>query len=175
MPRPARTRFRSPPRSTAWDPGPKQTVITRSTPGSEILTSGAQALVSGLTFVRIHGYVNLWLTASDIIGGGFSGALGMCIVTENAFGIGITAVPTPLTDVGWDGWMWHSFFNIATNTATLTDGVNASNSSWSKEIDTKSMRKIKETDVLIAVLEVFEVANATLKGYFETRVLSKLP
>ena len=162
-------------RQVGWSGGPGQVVINRATSGQELLSVGAQSNTDGLTLVRMRGYARFWISAAAAAQDGFTGALGFCIVSENAFDIGVTAIPHPVTDDAWDGWMWHSFFTCHSVTATIADGVNASTVVWEKEIDSKAMRKFKETDVLCAVLEVVEVGTSTFNGFVDTRVLAKLP
>ena len=100
-------------------------------------------------------------------------ALGLCVVTENAFGVGITAVPTPLTDIGWDGWLWHWAGSVYGPSTTVTNAEGSANVRI--PIDSKAMRKFKETDVMLAVLEVSaEVGAAVLTAKMVTRVLVKV-
>jgi hypothetical protein len=37
------------------------------------------------------------------------GAIGLAVVTDQAVGIGVTAVPTPITDLSSDSWFLHRF------------------------------------------------------------------
>ena len=99
-------------------------------------------------------------------------AAGICIVTSQAATVGVTAVPGPLANIDWDGWMWH-WMGIA----GVVPGVGgAPNLVVSVPIDTKAMRKWKETDVMVAMVEVEETGVAgSFVSNFDTRVLVKLP
>jgi len=137
---------------------------------------GQQALEDGLTLVRIRGQFTVCITATTTIGDGFQRfGLGICIVSENAFGVGATAIPAPLTDVGWDGWMWHYLGGQLRGFSTTELGV-APMEAVRVEIDTKAMRKIKESDIVVGVIELgSEVGASTLEFAAETRMLFKLP
>ena len=135
-------------------------------------STGAQATTDGLTILRTRGYVDFAINSNNAIGDGYRGAVGLCIVSENAFNAGIGSVPTPITDLAWDGWFWYQFFNLMTNNATAGDlGENAVASYVRFVIDAKAMRKIKDTDVIIAVLEVTEVGTSTFRSFLNSRIL----
>ena len=119
----------------------------------------------------------MWLESVGTVGDGFAQiAHGICIVSENAFGVGVTAVPSPLTDIGWDGWIWHQLtpglFGLS-----VTESENVGALSMIRyDIDSKAMRKQKSTDFLIGVSEFAgEIGAATLQFITETRILDKLP
>ena len=65
------------------------------------------AVVDNLTVVRTRGSLVLQLNTASAINEGFQWALGICNVTQNAAGIGVTAVPDPFIDMAWDGWFVH--------------------------------------------------------------------
>ena len=163
-------------RKTAWSAGPSETTAELTAAGAFIWTLGSQALVDGLTQVRVRGEYNVFLPVVTTIGDGYlSMAVGLCIVSENAFGVGITAVPTPFTDMGWDGWLFHRLHSQIIGLSTTELGV-APTEAFRIELDSKAMRKIRATDVLIGVGELgTEVGAATLAFSAQTRVLDKLP
>ena len=161
-------------RKTSWGSGPSG-VISRTATGSNLFAVGAQATVAGLTLVRTRGNLLVFLSSIATALDGFSGAIGMAIVSENAFGVGVTAIPTPVTDLAWDGWLYHRFFSVKGVTATEADGANAVSAVERIQIDSKAMRKFKETDLLVAVIEGTEVGGVTFNATLETRTLVKLP
>ena len=83
------------------------------------------------------------LLTAAAAGDGFFGAVGIGIVTNQAFVAGVTSMPEPFDEVNWDGWMWHFFFDIRSVTATIGDGVNAASVSQLLTIDSKAMRKLE--------------------------------
>ena len=160
-------------RQTSWDEGPGGTGITQlSSVGSVFLGSVAQALVDGLTIVRLRGSFAAYLETAAAVGQGYQGAIGLGVVSENAFGVGITAVPTPITDSTWDGWLYHRFFGVHRSLAATGAGEGSSQIRF--EVDSKAMRKIPESDALIAVVEMVEIGTATIDMFFDSRILVKL-
>jgi len=163
-------------RRTAWEIGPRTTAVqSLVAAGASVAVTGAQALTDGLTIVRIRGELVLNLSAATSAGDGFvDAAAGLCIINENASGIGITAIPTPLTDLAWDGWMWHQAFGEITSQETTP--LNRDFYSLRIPVDTKAMRKFDESDVLVMVVELgTEVGGAQIDFTCLTRLLVKLP
>jgi len=111
-------------RTTDWEPGPTSIDQTVSASASLLWTTGTTP-GHAVTIVRIRGMLDIYLTVASAAGDGFSGATGICVVAEDAFAVGVTAVPKPLDDLDSDMWMWHHFFDVHALTVTLTDGVNA--------------------------------------------------
>ena len=162
-------------RLTSWIIGPFGTQSVGSNTKSLVSTS-LLGIEDGRTIVRIRGEVNVALTAAGAAVDGYDRVgLGMAVVTEQAISVGITAVPGPLTDINWDGWMWHWTGGFLSNTA-FTLPSNEGPGSARIVIDSKAMRKFGEEMALVAVLETLgEVSAATLRTTWNTRVLEKLP
>ena len=163
-------------RKTSWEVGPgSSTPVVLTGSGSTILGSGIAPTIPGLTLVRTRGLLGLTLNTAAAAGDGYTGALGIGVVTASAFAIGVTAVPTPLTDAGWDGWLYHEFFDVRAGDRTAGD------SNWEAAIarytvDSKAMRKIEDEEkTVFAVLEVVEQGTAQVEVSFDSRVLVKLP
>ena len=161
------SRQRRPRRNTSWVAAASG-IVQRTSSGSTLFGFGGQAVVDGLTIMRTRGHLGIYLSAGAAALDGFDGAVGLAIVSENAFGVGITAVPTPITDEAWDGWFWFSHFSVKVPSANNFAG-NAS--SIQIPVDSKAMRKIKNTDTIIAVLEATEVGGATVNMSLQTRML----
>ena len=161
-------------RKTSWELGPFGSVGFTAASTSLIPTS-SQATLPGLTLIRTRGELNVALSTVTTALDGYSriGA-GIGIVSENAAGVGVSAVPSPLVDINWDGWLWYwtgSIFGVST---TVTNSEGPANVRI--PIDSKAMRKWKETDVLVGVFEVdTEVGSAIGTAKLNTRVLVKLP
>jgi len=162
-------------RSTAWAIGPADVDGGFSASGSALWSVAAAPTQEGLTVVRLRGLVSLTQATAGVALDGFFGAHGICQVTDEALAVGITAVPTPLDDSDWDGWMWHTFFDVRSPTATFADGVNAGSVISRIEIDNKAMRKVPIGMNLIGVTEVTESGTATCELQAQTRMLVKLP
>jgi hypothetical protein len=115
--------------------------------------------------------LDLLLSAATSALDGFTGAFGIGIATAAATAIGITAVPTPITEQEWDGWIfWHAF---SVRAPAAFDGTMAA-IFRSVEIDSKAMRKLREEDSIYAAVEVIEQGTSALNVGLDTRILLKL-
>ncbi len=164
-------------RRTGWFKGPSEVTPTSITGiGSLLWDTGLQAIDNGLTVARIRGEITLSLTTVTTVLDGFREvAAGICVVSENAFDAGTASVPSPLTDVAWDGWMWHELYSQFRGFSTTPTGQSPLEA-IRMPIDTKAMRKLKATDVLIGVVETgVEVGTASLLFGASTRALLFLP
>ena len=121
-----------------------------------------------MTVVRLRGNFTFGVVTAAAAADGMTGAIGVGICTEEAFAIGITAVPTPITDADRDIWMYHRFFSIHRTIDTDPRPVDF-------EVDSKAMRKLPEGMVIYAVAEVVEVGTVTAEVYFDSRLLFKIP
>ncbi len=160
-------------RLTEWIVGPSS-VDGNFTASSKALWSFGAFGDRPVTIVRIRGHMAAYLLASTVVGTGFFGAFGIGLVSDEAFAAGAASVPGPLVSSDWDGWMWHSFFDVRSITATIADGVNAASVVARVEIDSKAMRCWDaESMTLIGMTEVVESVAGTLETQAETRVLIK--
>ena len=160
-------------RQKSWETGPGQgAVTTSSVSANQILGAGAQAQEDGLTLLRLRGRYSAFLTAVSAINDGYHGAFGIGIVTAEAFSIGVTAVPLPITDVGWDGWIFWSPVQLQAHVATAAGETEVSQE---MEVDTKAMRKLRLGDTIYAVTELIEVGTAVISQAFDSRLLVALP
>ena len=146
-------------RQTSWSIGGFESGITVTVAGSRLISTNTQAIVDGLTLVRTHGEILAKLDTCQNAGDGFPrNAYGLCVVSENAAGVGVTAVPSPLTDIDWDGWIAHRMFSLRSTAASgaaasALDGYGGLATAIRMEIDSKAMRKYKLSDVLVSVFE----------------------
>jgi len=112
------------------------------------------------------------LSAATAALDGFVGAFGFGIVSENAFNAGVASVPTPVTDIAWDGWLWWQAICIKNS-----DGVESNQFGITRvyQVDSKAMRKFKQSDILMCVFEAeSETGIATLGATLKSRLLFKL-
>ena len=163
-------------RKTGWSVGPSQVPIGISATGSLLWALSSQVLVDGLTLIRIRGEFSCHLNVVTAISDGFASfAVGLCNVSENAFNAGIVSVPSPITDMAWPGWMYHSLHAELTGLETTEVGRGPL-SAVRVSIDSKAMRKVRIMDVLCGVIEVgAETGTANLVFSATTRILDKLP
>ena len=167
-------RIGGPKRLVSWEDGPEGVTVLSSV-SSTVFPIAVAAIVDGLTIIRIRGELNMALDTTGAVLEGFPLlAAGLAIVSENAAGVGVTAIPSPYTDKHWDGWMWHWSGSMYTVTTAPTDAEGCAVARI--VIDNKSMRKFKASDTLVGVIEAgSEVGTAQLQAVLNTRLLVKLP
>ncbi len=165
---------RSPRRQTIWSQGPgSQTATTFAASTTSILGLG-QTSGGGVTVVRLRGRISCVLETTSAAARGFHCALGIGIVTQDAFTVGgVTALPNPFDDIDW-GWWYHSIFDVQSVTATIADGVNAGSAWYTAEVDSKAMRKLVPNETIFASLQVFESGTESMDVLFDSRMLVKL-
>jgi len=176
--RPQATRSK---RTTAWGFGPggeAQTALSGSV--IVIMGSGVVLTTNKVTIVRTRGEFVGALTSAVAAQNGFIGAIGVGLVTTAAFSIGITAIPGPIDEAGWDGWLYHRFFSIMAaapidgGAAADGDLIHPTTAALRVEVDSKAMRKFDEDMTLMAAAQVVEIGTATAQLSFNSRVLVKL-
>ena len=171
----ARTRrgFSPARRQTTWEEGFGQTaMISIDTTSTVIIGSGIVLLQDGLTLVRTRGELVLQLTGTGSITDGFDGAVGVGIVTSEAFAVGQTAMPDPLDDSDWDGWLWHQFYHYK---GGLTLSSTLVTSPRIYQIDSKAMRKVDQGDTIFCNIAAVETNVASMQVGVDSRCLFKLP
>jgi len=169
---------RAPRRLTSWNLGPGVDDITDAplsftTSTTGIYGAGVTPVIPNLTIVRLRGSVDIILNAAAAALDGYSYALGIGIVTGEAFTIGVTAMPDPFDDMNWPGWLWHKTGMIHSPVGALT--AQGPQANQLIEIDSKAMRKFRLNEVLFGVCQVGEVGVSQLVTRMMTRVLVKLP
>ena len=73
---------------------------------------------------------------------------GIAVVSDQAVAIGVTAVPTPITEMGSNLWFQHAL--IFSDESALTDRTRPA---VGKDLDSKAMRKVEIGQDIIVVLE----------------------
>jgi len=163
---------RSQRRSTSWEVGPGGDVLeSTSASSSSIIGDGAAVTFDGDTLVRIRGSLQAYLTTGATPGDGFHCGFGIGLITGDAFAASV--FPDPLVEAGWDGWIYHRFYDLH---VPVTAGIGeVGTAAITFEVDSKAMRKLVATDVIFAALEAVEVGTAVMETYFDSRALLKLP
>jgi len=89
----------------------------------------------------------------------YSLGLGMSVVSEQASAVGITAVPTPFTELDSDLFFVH---NITAGNFRVISAIGFdAHGSITKEIDSKAMRKVEDGQDVILTLENSSVSAGT--------------
>ncbi len=120
-----------------------------ATTGGTIIASLNAAALAKRPFTVVRTYI-AWQMVSDqaaAIEEQF-GALGLCVVTDQAAALGVTAVPTPSTDIGSDLWFAHAVLmgtesNLTDRTRDGSRGV----------LQSKGMRRVNPDEDLLIVAE----------------------
>jgi len=101
------------------------------------------------TVVRIRGAFNV---LSDQVAAGEQpfGAVGICVVSDQAFAAGVASVPTPMAEADSDLWFLHQFWSCP---FSLAGASGISNVSEEYVLDSKAMRKVTPDATLIVVVE----------------------
>jgi len=138
-----------------------------------LLTHSANAAllaVRPFTIVRTRGQ---FMARSDQFAASedYSVNLGMCVVTDQARAIGVTAVPTPATDSGSD--LFYVYESIVSRILFGT-GVGFEDPSGRLiQFDSKAMRKVNEDEDPITVIETTSISSG-LVAQIQFRQLIKL-
>jgi len=173
-------------RQTSWGTGPKSGAsgLSVSISASSTNLGGIVAVPAsdGITLIRTRGELVFALETADALSSGFRGAFGIGIATDDAIAIGVTALPMPIGQETWDGWLYHTYFAAlaaevmgAANASSTVSGTAALNCVVRREVDSKAMRKIPVGMTLYCALEVTETNTATARWSFNSRTLVKLP
>jgi len=161
---------RAPRRLTAWAgvaPG-----VATGVSGGVVLNSSNAALLAlrPFTIVRTH-FQCLIFSDQDAADESQIGAVAGAVVSDQATAIGITAVPTPVTDVGSDLFFFHQWIF---NRFTFADpsGIDAS-AGTQYTIDSKAMRKVNDDQDILFLMEL-STAGAGFQTITAGRLLIKL-
>ena len=157
-------------RETRWLQTPTST-ITIGTAATAVLAFTLDAAALALLPFTIIRERNFWFVRPDVTSGGefYGGAVGAAVVSEQASAIGVTAVPTPLTDQGSDLWyMYAQLFGRFGGTQVEDVGK-------TMQIDSRAMRKVEDGQDVIIVLESGAATEAaSMVSVFGGRFLVKL-
>ncbi len=102
------------------------------------------------TVVRVRG---TYLIATDqtVANELFGCSIGQCVISDQAQAIGVTAVPTPVTDLGSDLWLMHDTQLGSTENLSAVGFI--PRAGYTKDYDSKAMRKVEEGQTLSLVAE----------------------
>ncbi len=136
-------------RATFWSRSADISAPTVLALGAAVLDQSISA-ASPATIIRTRG--TIWCR-SDQAGAAEHqmGAVGFAVVSDQALAVGVTAVPTPITDKDSDLFFVHQYF---ASQFVFVTGVGLGDSQWQGyDFDSKAMRKINEEQALVAVVE----------------------
>ena len=96
------------------------------------------------------------------------GAVGLAVVSDQAVAVGVTAVPTPIDDMGSNLWFVHQL--LYADESNLTDRTRGESHF---EIDSKAQRKVEVGQDVIVVAESSSTVSAGLIMTIGGRMLIK--
>ncbi len=130
---------------------------------------GASLVEAAATVVRHRGTLTVLQrleAAGDQI---ICGAMGMIVVSADAFAAGVASMPGPLTDGGNDWFVWVPFGGFSFG------GIGPGELLVRKEFDSRGMRKMKFGEVIAVVLEIeADLAGGALDAAVTWRFQTKL-
>ena len=144
-------------RETLWFDITEGETTVASANTAVILNALGAAGLALRPFTVVRTYLN-WHIRSDQIAAveEYQAAIGCCVVSDQASAIGVTAVPTPFTDLSSDLWFVHG---IMANQILFSSAIGIqANSGVSKDIDSKAMRKVEDGQDLITVTEASSIS-----------------
>ncbi len=144
-------------RETLWFGGSFAATVSSGVGGTIITSLNAAALnLRPFTIVRTRAEV-LVKSDQEIASELQFGAYSECVVSDQAVAIGVTAVPTPVTDSTSD--LFH-VYQALLNAYEFQTAIGSANVGTRYEVDSKAMRKVEEGQDLIAVVENSAAASA---------------
>ena len=170
----ARRRFasvRGARRKTDWSASVAQTALLAVAGSAAALLQVFVPFAGGETIIRIRGLLTV-RSDQNAASENMIGAFGICVVTEQAVSVGITAIPHSATDASWDGWLLHQF--IAERFLFFSSvGAQTGDSGLGRyPLDSKAMRKINDDERMVLVYENSSSLGTNLTD--SIRVLTKL-
>jgi len=156
-------------RETVWI-GSNFLSNTLSTGSATLLQSlnAAALLLRPFTVVRTRGRLNYFSDQSATSESSL-GAYGHAVVSDQATAIGVTAIPTPVTDDGSD--LWYVFESLMFD-FNFGDATGFQQAPPPMTFDSKAMRKVDIGQDVVIVAEQSSAVGAILQSHF--RLLAKL-
>jgi len=159
----------------------RETLWIGETETSDVLASANSVVISSslttaglalrpFTIIRTVGYA--FITSDQVATSeSYQGAFGQCVVSDQAAAIGVTAVPTPFTDLGSDLWFQHQILMNSFVDATTVgfEPVGGVGMAW----ESRAMRKVNDDQDWILVKEASSL-SAGLRLTTAGRSLVKL-
>ena len=109
------------------------------------------------TIVRTRG--TLWVGSDQQVATETPfGAMGMCVVSDPAIAIGVTAMPAPYTDLETE--LWYLWFPWLCDFRLTSTFVAEFNTLKRYDFDSKAMRKISEGESIAVLIENGSAADA---------------
>ena len=145
-------------RMTQWFRSADITGYSTLGAATAVIDQSLAGITEPVTAIRCRGIISVQSDQTAASETPF-GAVGMCVVSDQAVAVGVTAIPTPITDKDSDLWIMHQYFFAP---VAFGSGVGFRNISQSYEFDSKAMRKVPEGSTLIWVVENAAVGSGLI-------------
>ena len=160
-------------RLTEWTEGPGGQSVTNTTTTEQVILGSGIEAQERLTITRILGNLQFQLKTTGGVDNGFHCTWGIGLVSGDAFGVGVSACPSPQDDMDWGGWLMHGFMPMITPTLTIDDIGSAV--VVNIPVDVKAQRVMGPNDVIFCTVDYLEVGIGNLIGTtFDSRALLKV-
>ena len=148
--------------------------IQSSAPGVAVLLASLNTAALGLrpfTVVRTRGPLFI-RSDQQAATEPYQAAIGLAVVSDQSVAIGVTAVPTPVTDSGSDLWFVYQWMQGA---FIFNSGIGATESGSTQiQVDSRAMRKVEDGQDVIIVQETAAVQSTGSQLLSAFRILIKL-
>ncbi len=147
-------------RETLWAPIPIEVNALGGSGVALLYTaSAAEDALRPYTIVRTHLTFQI-VSDQTIASESQEMAIGFCVVSDQASAIGVTAVPTPITDLESDAWYLHQFLY---NDFVLLDSTGFQDAgSRFLQVDSKAMRKVEDGFDNVVTIESFSGSDGMI-------------
>ena len=158
-------------RETLWFGGTltRSTIASADTAAVQTSLNAAALALRPFTIVRTRGLIH-YRSDQEATSENYSGAYGQAVVTDQAVGVGVTAVPTPVVDSESDAWfVYEALTSRIVVGATTTTSI--SNIGHQVVIDSKAMRKVESGFDIVTVAETSALSSGMIfEVFFRTFV-----
>jgi len=140
-------------RQTLWV-GVAAVSSSQASIGGVILNSAGATLLALRPFTVVRSIITGHLISDQSVGGEEQvAAVGMAVVSDQALAVGITSVPTPITDADSDLWYLHDW--VMGSGSAVNDG----RVGFGFKIESRAMRKVEDGQDLILVSEFSAIGD----------------
>ncbi len=155
-------------RLTSWDAtSPETTYIPLA--AATVALDSTFVSIGPQTIVRVRGQLAV-STDQDVADEDPFGAVGLCIVSDEAAAVGVTAMPKPYIDAESDLWFMHEFWTASVRFGST---VGFARVEFNLRLDSKGMRRFSEDQTIVLMME--NAAAASGANYrLDLRILTML-
>ena len=136
-------------RMTQWFRSTDVTVYTSLGGATAIIDQELAGITEPIIAIWLRGQINV-ITDQEIATERPFGAVGACVVSDQALAAGVGSVPTPITDKDSDLWLMHQYFHAP---VTHLSSVGEARVDQTFAFDSKAVRKIPADSSIIWVVE----------------------